>query len=145
MKGRFLLDVVVAQRASIFKLLSGENQTLLVRRNARVGLWVTERSSRISYNSPFLVLDLGLDIIDCIRRFHLKGDRFSSETEDEQKYEIQEVSLNVNSRFNEDLHLALRGNQPEYNETIENMLTGRLYLSSVLSGGVFDKASRSFG
>ena len=83
MKGGFLLDIVVAQCASIFKLLSGKNQTLLVRRNARVGLWVTERSARISYNSPFLVLDLGLDIIDCIRRFHLEGDRFSSETEDE--------------------------------------------------------------
>jgi len=69
-KSRFLLDVVVAQRASIFKLLSGKNQTLLVR-------WDT-----------FLVLDFCLDIIDCIRRFHLKGDRFSGES------------------FNEDLHLV---------------------------------------
>lgn len=35
------------------------------------------------YNSPFLVLDFRLDIIDCVRRFHLKGDSFSGETENE--------------------------------------------------------------
>ena len=34
MKGWFLLDVVIGQGPSIFKLFSGENQTLLIRRNA---------------------------------------------------------------------------------------------------------------
>lgn len=53
------------------------------------------------------------------------------------------MSLDVNPRFNEDLHLVLRGDQPEYNRMIGNMLTGRLYLSSELGGGVFDEASRS--
>jgi type II secretory pathway predicted ATPase ExeA len=31
-------------------------------------------------SSPLLVLDLGLDIIDSIRRFYLKGDSFSGKT-----------------------------------------------------------------
>ena len=44
----YLLDVVVAQSAAILKLLAGENQTLLV-----------------GWNS-FLVLNLGLDIVDGI-------------------------------------------------------------------------------
>jgi hypothetical protein len=35
-KGGLLLDVIIVQRTSIFELLSGENETLLVRRNARV-------------------------------------------------------------------------------------------------------------
>jgi hypothetical protein len=33
-------------------------------------------------------------------------------------------------------------NQLVYDRMMENMLTGRLYLSSELSGGVFDEASR---
>jgi hypothetical protein len=52
-KGGFLLDIVVAQGPSVFKLLAGEDESLLVR-------W-----------DPFLVLDLGLDIVDGIRGFHL--------------------------------------------------------------------------
>ncbi len=38
------------------------------------------RASARTCNSPLLVLDLGLDIIDSVRGFHLKGDGFSSET-----------------------------------------------------------------
>ena len=56
MKGRFLLDVVIREGAAILKLLAGENQALLVRRNA------------------LLVLNLGLDIVDGVRRLNLKGD-----------------------------------------------------------------------
>jgi hypothetical protein len=72
-EGGLLLDVVVRKSAAILELLSGEDQTLLVRGNA------------------LLVLDLGLDIVDglhdtvrisvCssrrayayVRRFHLKA------------------------------------------------------------------------
>ena len=56
-----LLDVVVAQGSSIFKLLAGEDQSLLIRRNA------------------FLVLDLGLHILDGIRGFDLKSDGLARE------------------------------------------------------------------
>jgi hypothetical protein len=48
-KSRFLLDIVITQSAAIFQLLSGKDQTLLIRRDS------------------FLVLDLGLDIIDSVR------------------------------------------------------------------------------
>ena len=56
MQRRLLLDVVVGQRAPVLELLAGKDQTLLVRGNA------------------FLVLDLGLDILNGVRALHLKGD-----------------------------------------------------------------------
>jgi hypothetical protein len=86
MKGGLLLDVVVIQRASILKLLSCKNQTLLIRRNARIDQRVTKCFIYMgSRSSPFLVLNLGLHIINSIRRFHLKGDRFSSEATNNRK------------------------------------------------------------
>jgi hypothetical protein len=54
-EGRLLLDVVVRERAAILQLLAGEDQALLVRRDA------------------LLVLDLGLDILDRVGRLNLKG------------------------------------------------------------------------
>ena len=55
-----LLDVVVGQRAAVLELLAGEDQTLLIRRDA------------------LLVLDLGLDILDGVRRLDLQGDGLTS-------------------------------------------------------------------
>merc|ERR1712015_476857 len=60
MKSGLLLDVVIAQGSSIFKLFAGEDQSLLVWRNA------------------FLVLDFGFHILNCIRGFDLKGDGLAS-------------------------------------------------------------------
>jgi len=57
-EGGLLLDVVVGEGAAVLELLSGEDETLLIRRDA------------------LLVLDLGLDIVDGVRRLHLKGDGF---------------------------------------------------------------------
>lgn len=51
-----LLDIVVGQCSAILKLLSGEDQTLLIRGDA------------------LLVLDLGLDIVDRVRGLDLKSD-----------------------------------------------------------------------
>ena len=51
-----LLDVVVGKGAAILKLLSSEDETLLVRGNA------------------LLVLDLALHIVDGVRGLDLKGD-----------------------------------------------------------------------
>ena len=56
MEGGLFLNVIVGESATIFKLLSGKDKTLLVGRNA------------------FLVLNLGLYIIDGIAGLHLKGD-----------------------------------------------------------------------
>jgi hypothetical protein len=61
MESRLLLDVVVAQGAAILQLLSGEDETLLVGRNS------------------FLVLDFGLDVVDCVGRLHLEGDGLTRE------------------------------------------------------------------
>uniref|UniRef100_A0A453IGN4 Uncharacterized protein n=1 Tax=Aegilops tauschii subsp. strangulata TaxID=200361 RepID=A0A453IGN4_AEGTS len=51
-----LLDVVVGQGAAIIQLLPREDEALLVRRDA------------------FLVLDLGLDVVDGVAALHLEGD-----------------------------------------------------------------------
>ena len=61
MEGGFLLDVVVRKGAAVLELLAGEDQTLLVRGNA------------------FLVLDLGLDVLDGVRGLHIEGDGLTRE------------------------------------------------------------------
>ena len=56
MESGFFLDVVVGQSTAVLQLLSSENETLLIRRNA------------------FLVLNLGLYVVDGIARLDFKGD-----------------------------------------------------------------------
>jgi len=58
-QGRFLLDVVVRESTSIFQLLSSKDKTLLV------------------WGDSFLILDLGLHILDSVRRLHIKRDGLS--------------------------------------------------------------------
>ena len=77
MKCRFLLDVVIAQCATIFQLLTSENQTLLIWRNA------------------LFVLNLSLDILDCVTWLHLEGDGLASQS------------------FHEDLHGATAAEKKE--------------------------------
>ena len=55
-EGGLLLDVIVLQGAAVLRLLAGEDQTLLIRRDA------------------LLVLNLGLDVVDGVRRLDIKGD-----------------------------------------------------------------------
>ena len=56
MESRLLLDVVVAQSASILKLLASKDEALLVRRDA------------------FAVLNLLLDVLNCVGRLHIQRD-----------------------------------------------------------------------
>jgi hypothetical protein len=56
MQRRFLLDVVIGERATILELLASENEALLVGRDA------------------LLVLDLGLDVVNAVRGLDLEGD-----------------------------------------------------------------------
>ena len=70
MKRRLLLDVVVGEGTAVFELFPGEDQSLLVRRDA------------------FLVLDLGLDVVDGVGGLDLEGDGLPREG------------------FHEDLHLC---------------------------------------
>merc|ERR1719428_166892 len=62
MKSGLLLDIIIGKRTTIFQLLAGKDQTLLIWRNA------------------FFVLDLGLDIIDCVRSFDIQGDGLTSQS-----------------------------------------------------------------
>jgi len=65
MEGGLLLNVVIAKGPAVLKLLSGEDESLLVR-------WDT-----------FLVLDLGLDILDGVRWLDFEGDGLTGEGLDE--------------------------------------------------------------
>ena len=87
-KGRLLLDVVVTQSATVFKLLTSEDQTLLVRRNA------------------LLVLNLGLHIVNRVRGLNLERDRLASQGLDEdlhgrqrRSYDAKETSSSAISRL----------------------------------------------
>jgi hypothetical protein len=92
------LDVVVGQSTSILKLLSGEDQTLLVRGNS------------------FFVLDLGFDIVDGIGGLDLKGDGLAREGFDEAVESLASVFVRDHRRGNwrgvpEILHLHWKGNR----------------------------------
>ena len=70
MEGRLLLDVVVRKGSAILKLLSSEDESLLIGRNA------------------FLVLDLGLDVLNGVRRLDLESDGLASESLDEDLHNL---------------------------------------------------------
>ena len=61
MESGLLLDVVVAERATILQLLTRKDKTLLVRRDA------------------LLVLDFGLDIVNGVRGFNLESNGLARE------------------------------------------------------------------
>ena len=65
MERGLLLDVVVRQRAAIFQLLAGEDEALLVRRDA------------------LLVLDLLFHVVDRVRRLDVKRDGLARQRLDE--------------------------------------------------------------
>ena len=65
MEGGLLLDVVVSEGSSVFELLSGEDESLLVGGNT------------------FLVLNLGLDVLNGVRWLDIKGDGLAGEGLDE--------------------------------------------------------------
>jgi hypothetical protein len=65
MEGRLLLDVVVRKGSAILKLLTGENESLLI-------WWDT-----------FLILDLSLDVLNGVCWLDIKGDGLTSESLDE--------------------------------------------------------------
>ncbi|VYS50071.1 unnamed protein product [Arabidopsis thaliana] len=56
MEGGLLLDVVISECATVFKLLTGKDKPLLIRRDS------------------FLILDLSFNIVNSIRIFNLQSD-----------------------------------------------------------------------
>ena len=81
MKGRLLLNVIVGQCAPVLELFAGENETLLVGRDAAEDVRRLRETKTERY-IPFLVLDFRLDIVDGIRRLDLEGDGLSGESLD---------------------------------------------------------------
>jgi len=61
-KGGLLLDVVVRQGTAILELLSGKDKTLLIR------------------GDTFLILDLGLDVVNGIAGLDIQGNGLSSQS-----------------------------------------------------------------
>jgi len=76
-----LLDVVVRQGAAVLQLLAGEDETLLVRGDA------------------LLVLDLGLDVLNRVRRLDLEGHRLAREGLDEDLHAAAEAQHQVEGRL----------------------------------------------
>jgi len=64
-KSAFFLNVVVTQSSAIFQLFSGKDESLLIRGDA------------------FLILNLGLDIINSVAGFNIKSDGLASQGLDE--------------------------------------------------------------
>jgi hypothetical protein len=81
MEGGLLLDVVVGEGAAVLKLLAGEDQALLVGRDA------------------LLVLDLGLDVVDGVGALDLEGDGLAGEGLDEDLHATAETEHEVEGRL----------------------------------------------
>jgi len=81
MEGGFFLDVVVGEGSSILKLLSSEDESLLIG-------WDT-----------FLVLDLGLDVLDGVCWLNIKSDGLSSQGLDEDLHTTSKSEDQVEGRL----------------------------------------------
>ena len=79
MQSTFLLDVVIRQSTTIFELLTSEDEALLV-------WW-----------DAFLVLDLGLDVLDGVSCLDIKGDGLASEGLDEDLHTTKKSKHQVES------------------------------------------------
>ncbi len=89
MESRLLLDVVVGEGAAILELLAGEDQTLLIRRDAFLVCEVLSRGAMQAGEAT--TLNLGLDIVDGVRRLHLEGDSLAREGLDENLHDGLEL------------------------------------------------------
>ena len=79
MKSRLFLNVVVREGAAILELLTGEDKTLLIRRNS------------------FFVLNLGLHVVDGVGGLDLKGDGLAGQSLDEDLHTTAETEHQVQS------------------------------------------------
>src|SRR5260370_41100819 len=82
-KSGLLLNVVIGKGPTVLKLLSSENEALLIR------------------GDTLLVLDLGLDIIDGIGRLDLEGDGLAREGLDKDLHSNTETTQSAMKQANE--------------------------------------------
>jgi len=80
-KSRLLLDVVIREGSTVFKLLTGEDEALLV------------------WGDALLVLDLSLDVLDGVAGLDIKSDCFASEGLDEDLHTSAKSEDQVKSRL----------------------------------------------
>merc|ERR1711967_12613 len=81
MEGGLLLDVVVLEGSAVFELLSGEDESLLI------------------WGNTFLVLDLGLHVLNGVGLLNIEGDGLSSEGLDEDLHTTSESEDEMESGF----------------------------------------------
>ena len=79
MKSGLLLDVVVGESAAVFKLLSGEDEALLI------------------WGDAFLVLNFCLDVLNGVGGFDVQSDGLASESLDEDLHATSEAENQVES------------------------------------------------
>ena len=77
MECALLLDVVVGEGATVFELLAREDKALLVGRDA------------------LLILDLGLDVVNCVRGLDLKSDRLAGKGLNKDLHGSEDVLLKM--------------------------------------------------
>merc|ERR1712138_394148 len=87
---RLLLDVVVRERAAVLELLAGEDEPLLVGRDA------------------LLVLDLALDVVDGVAALHLERDGLAGERLDENLHAAAQAEHQVQRRLLLDVVVLVR-------------------------------------
>uniref|UniRef100_F6X5V4 Uncharacterized protein n=1 Tax=Ciona intestinalis TaxID=7719 RepID=F6X5V4_CIOIN len=87
-KSRLFLDVVIAQCASVFKLLTSEDKTLLI------------------WRITFFVLDLGFDVVNRVRCLNFKSDGLSSQSFDKNLHSSSKTKNQVKSRLFLDVVIA---------------------------------------
>ena len=107
-QGRFLLNVVIGEGTAVFKLFSGENETLLVRGDA------------------LLVLDLGFHVVDCVGAFNFEGNGFTGQGLDKDLHPATETKDKVKRRFL--LNVVIRKGTPVFKLLAgenESLLIGR--------------------
>ena len=79
MEGGLLLDVIIAEGTTVLKLLSGEDQPLLVWGNTLLVLNKEMSNDRLDYASKMSAyLNLCLHVLDRVRGLHLEGDGLAS-------------------------------------------------------------------
>merc|ERR1712066_1008385 len=81
MESRLLLDVVVRKGAAILKLLTSEDESLLI------------------WGDTFLILDLSLDVLNGVCGLNIKSDGLTSQSLDEDLHTTSESEDKMESRF----------------------------------------------
>ena len=107
-QGRFLLNVIIGEGTSVFKLLAGENETLLV------------------WGDALLVLDLGFHVVDRVGAFNFEGDGFTGQGLDKDLHPATETKDKVKRRFL--LNVVIRKGTPVFKLLAgenESLLIGR--------------------